>query len=162
MSHKKAENANKSNKTNSNASPDKYSYDVPYFDSIYDTKKASLSHTGVITTELSERVGVGASPADSISPTNSTKRPFESIQKKLQQAYKEKNLMLYQIQALRKQLQDNDNNSSSSNRDRRSVDSNSNSGEKLTWNRLLDANIRAGTLACVWCLKTYVSLATIV
>lgn len=105
-----------------------------------------------------------ASNNDSLNISNtSTKRPLETIQKKLQRAYQEKNIMLQQIQSLRKQVQDNDSQilllTNKTHGDmvlsmdrQRDVPSE----QKATLNRLLEANIRAGTLACLWCLKTQV------
>jgi hypothetical protein len=68
------------------------------------------------------------------------------IQRKLQRAYQEKELLLSEVQTLRQQL--------------KSMKSKSKSVDTPMiehmegWNHLLEANMKSGTLACLWCLKS--------
>ncbi len=72
------------------------------------------------------------------------------IQRKLQRAYQEKELLLGEVQSLRQQL--------------RSMKEQQKSKPAQVgvppenidgWNHLLEANMKSGTMACVWCIKTH-------
>lgn len=68
------------------------------------------------------------------------------IQRKLQRAYQEKELLLNEVQTLRQQLRQLKSKSPC-------VDIPADSIEG--WNHLLEANMKSGTLSCLWCMKTY-------
>ena len=74
------------------------------------------------------------------------------IQRKLQRAYREKEMLLAEVQNLRQSL--------------KSLKIAQKGGSKIHvldtdsdhtegWNHLLEANMRNGTLACLWCIKTH-------
>jgi hypothetical protein len=74
------------------------------------------------------------------------------IQRKLQRAYQEKELLLGEVQALRQQLR--------TFKDQDKFKSTSAPVEVAEanmegWNHLLEANMKSGTLACVWCIKAH-------
>jgi hypothetical protein len=74
------------------------------------------------------------------------------IQRKLQRAYQEKELLLGEVQTLRQQLR--------SFKDQDKLKSTTAPVEVAEanmegWNHLLEANMKSGTLACVWCIKAY-------
>ena len=72
------------------------------------------------------------------------------IQRKLQRAYQEKELLLGEVQSLRQQLRSMSE-QQKSNQAKIGVPAENIDG----WNHLLEANMKSGTMACVWCLKTY-------
>jgi len=73
------------------------------------------------------------------------------LQRKLQQAYQEKNMLLNEILMLKQKLRTNSEVALS--RDGKEI---SNEGDREVWNRLLESNLRSGTIACLWCLKAQV------
>ena len=72
------------------------------------------------------------------------------IQRKLQRAYQEKELLLGEVQSLRQQLR------SMKEQQKSKVAEVGVPTENIDgWNHLLEVNMKSGTLACVWCIKTH-------
>lgn len=92
---------------------------------------------------------------------------YEAMQKKLHRSYQEKNLLLHQLQILRKEMDSNSmiNSVHSSFQYEKSNISDNKCDNKsdidhpeneAAWNKLVETNIRAGTMACLWCMKVQV------
>lgn len=79
----------------------------------------------------------------SSSPSSGRFESSLSTQRKLQQSAREKNLLLAEVQSLKQQLRATNKMVGLSEADR-----------MMTWNRLLETNLKSGTLACVFALKT--------
>ena len=72
------------------------------------------------------------------------------LQRKLQRSFTEKNMLLAEIQKLKEQL-------NGGRGPEVTVGGDGGGGaDKDSWNRLLEANVRSGTMACMWCIKTQV------
>lgn len=65
------------------------------------------------------------------------------LQKKLQRSYQEKNMLLAEIQTLKQHA-------------RAPGGGDESIGDKDDWNRLLEANIRSGTMTCMWIIKAQI------
>lgn len=72
------------------------------------------------------------------------------IQRKLQRAYQEKELLLGEVQSLRQQLR-----SMKEQQKSKTVEVGVPTENIDGWNHLLEANMKSGTLACVWCIKSH-------
>lgn len=81
--------------------------------------------------------------ASTSSPSSGRFESSLSTQRKLQQSAREKNLLLAEVQSLKQQLRATNKMVGLSEADR-----------MMTWNRLLETNLKSGTLACVFALKT--------
>lgn len=79
------------------------------------------------------------------------------LQRKLQRSYSEKNMLLAEIQKLKEQVNLNRlNGSGGAGGGGGGIAAPDGDANKDSWNRLLEANVRSGTIACMWCIKTQV------
>lgn len=138
------------------------------------SKDAQILHIEGSHPSVSPKPTLAPAAASSASSTSSTAIENRKLQNKLQLLYKEKSLMLAEIQTLKnliehgspmrqQQMSSTDKQvaslTSTSNNNNEGKNNTSN-GEEIAlntgWNKLVDANIRSGLIACMWCLKAHV------
>lgn len=79
------------------------------------------------------------------------------LQRKLQRSFTEKNMLLAEIQKLKEQLNGGRGSELTVGGGGGGGSGDGSGGaDKDSWNRLLEANVRSGTMACMWCIKTQV------
>ena len=105
---------------------------------------------------------IGMSPAPGFARRSDE---IQRLQSKLQRSYQEKTMLLAEVQSLKHQVQKNysqpPGNTSAA---VAAAEAGANSigdhlvagADKEHWDRLLEAQIRSGTMACLWCIKSQV------
>ena len=110
--------------------------------------------TGLATTAPGAVAGAGAMTPTSMTPIGGRRGDdVQRLQKKLQRSFEEKNMLLAEIQMLKQQVSARPQDGPMTLLPGDGVVAPPD-GDKEHWNRLLEAQIRAGTMACVWCMKT--------
>lgn len=97
---------------------------------------------------------MSAEENEKVLPRQSGSNETGVLQRKLQRAMHEKELLLGEIKILKQQVRIAKETSSKALKAVVNVPANEDGG-KAAWDHLMEANMRSGTLACVMCIKTY-------